>query len=358
MFPVELRCPNCDSGLLWRYGEEVIPCAACGRRWGTIEGKAPDFVEADVDYCFYGETDRATMEDLLKRAPEKGWRRAVNETFQETQPLTHALITGPAQADFRFLIPMAGDAVVLDAGAGWGAVSIPFASWCRAVVALEDTVAGVRFLRLRAGQEATRNVYPIRASILSPPFRGAQFDLVIMNRVLGRVPLIDGAGHPEEVQRAALKNAWTLLKPGGCLYLGVENRFGFKYILGIPEDHTALRFAGVMPRFLADLYSMRLRGAPFRTYTHSYGKYRKLLKEAGFGAVSFYYPSPDYKLPQAIVPLDAPGGAYRQLAENRPHPGGGRERVARLLERLAHRFGRLRYFAPGFSILAAKGKTG
>jgi hypothetical protein len=72
-----------------------------------------------------------------------------------------------------------------------------------------------------------------------------------------------------------------VLKPGGTLLLGIENRYAAHYFAGAREDHTDLRFSSLIPRRLADLYNRRAKGVPFETPTHSREALRELLRGAG-----------------------------------------------------------------------------
>ena len=41
-------------------------------------------------------------------------------------------------------------------------------------------------------------------------------------------------------QQNVIRNAYNLLKPGGVLYIGIENKYGLKYLLGEKDDHSGL----------------------------------------------------------------------------------------------------------------------
>lgn len=79
------------------------------------------------------------------------------------------------------------------------------------------------------------------------------------------------------------------LKPGGRLVIAIENRFGLKYWAGATEDHTGVYFEGI-------------EGYPTTDYVRTFSKpeLEKVLHEAGLEKLTFYYPYPDYKLPERI----------------------------------------------------------
>lgn len=91
-----------------------------------------------------------------------------------------------------------------------------------------------------------------------------------------------------------LEAALRHLKPGGRLLLAIENKLGMKYWAGCREDHTGRLFNSI------ENYP-ESRGVQ----TFSKRELESLLHAAGYVNLKFYYPYPDYKLPNAIY-----SGAY------------------------------------------------
>jgi SAM-dependent methyltransferase len=145
----------------------------------------------------------------------------------------------------------------------------------------------------------------VRAEAVRLPFPDGYFDLVVMIGVLEWVGDAYPHGDPARLQQQVLENVQAVLKPGGYLYLAMENRYGYNYFLGSRDEHTNLRFVTLLPRPLASLYSLVVRQRTYRTYTHSYGTLKALLRSAGFAKTDFYYPVPDYPSPQFMVPLSS-----------------------------------------------------
>ena len=107
----------------------------------------------------------------------------------------------------------------------------------------------------------------------------------------------------DKVQERVLKDVHRVLKPGGSVYIGIENRLAYFYFLGKKDPHSGLRFVNLMPRFLADFYSMLVKGHKYHTYIHSMGGYRRLLNRAGFKKTEFFTPVPGYLNFKYIIPL-------------------------------------------------------
>src|SRR5207249_7300311 len=113
-----------------------------------------------------------------------------------------------------------------------------------------------------------------------------------------------------------LSSIRSILRPGGCLYLGIENRLGFQYCLGV-KDHSGLPFTSLMPRWIAgqivgaahgrgrcEGYRGNKNVSGYRWPTYSLRGYTALLGEAGFSDVSFYWTYPSYNEPRYISSLD------------------------------------------------------
>lgn len=86
-----------------------------------------------------------------------------------------------------------------------------------------------------------------------------------------------------------IKRAGSYLKPGGTLITSIENKYGMKYWAGAKEDHTGVVFDGICGYQGVD-----------RVRTFSRKGLEELLAGSGFNDNKFYYPVPDYKMPNEI----------------------------------------------------------
>ena len=122
------------------------------------------------------------------------------------------------------------------------------------------------------------------------------YDVATLVGVLEYAPLFfHGEEHPAE---RMLERTMSLLRPGGRLYIAIENRLGLKYFAGAPEDHIGTAYAGITG------YG---RGT---AATFSRAELTALLLRTGWEKPYFWYPYPDYKLPQVIYSDDCPMGDY------------------------------------------------
>ena len=216
------------------------------------------------------------------------------------------------------------------------------------VVALDLAPLRSQFTKQRIEDDSISNVTVVGGGDTNRlPWSDNTFDLVLMNGVL-EFTAVGKTGEPYTIQRDVLRETFRILKPGGSLCIGIENRISFKYFLGAPEDHVQLPYIALMPRGVANWYRRRKHGQEYRTHTHSLGAYRRLLKEAEFEHISFFYPVPNYRFPEQIVPLSSPA-AVRYLAKLRSWHGTSRFGQVFLL-----RAGLFQYFVHSFIILARK----
>ena len=244
---------------------------------------------------YWGKSPKEELENALAVIEGKGWeefariyKNKFDFTFEENR------------ADWRFPIPITRRFSVLDAGAGMGRSSIPLARVAGKVVSIDHSFLRMKFLKKRAEKEGLKNIEVYVGDIFDLPFENESFDLIVMNGLLEWVGVTDRYDNPREAQIACLKICRGLLRKGGYLYIGIENRYALSYFKGI--DHSGLRFTSYMPRFLANWYTLFRKGERYKTYTYNINGYKKLMSEAGFGKVDYYLAYPGYNQPRVVIP--------------------------------------------------------
>jgi SAM-dependent methyltransferase len=244
---------------------------------------------------YWGKIPEAELQKALALIDAEGWA-AFEERFAGKLDFT----TEENRADWRFFVPLGRNSVVLDAGAGLGRISIPLARVAEKVVACDASAVRMRFLKKLAEARGLNNIETVSADIFDLPFKEESFDLIVMNGVLEWVGKTDAYDNPREAQIASLKICKKLLKKGGYLYVGIENRFALAYLRGV--DHSGLRFTSYMPRWLANAYTKLRTGKKYDTYTYTMSGYKKLFAEGGFERPEFYLVHPGYNLPRMLIP--------------------------------------------------------
>ncbi len=287
-------CPECLGTIRPTTGG--LECFACGLQFSVAEG-IPLFAQETESQ--YGTIARDHLLRIIALCKEQGWERGLR-TFLDSLPLAKAdflarYIIPEARAAGKLLLNLDPSAKVLDLGCGSGTLSINLARSVDQVVSVDRGLSQLNLVRLRAKEAGLTNLRLVCAGDrVHLPFPAESFDLVILNGVLEWVGS-SRPGNPRALQKAFLMEVNRVLKPEGQVYIGIENRMGYLYLMGARDEHTSIRFVTVMPRPLANLSSLWQTGKPYRVYTYSRWGYRKLLRQAGFLASHIHVPRPHYR---------------------------------------------------------------
>jgi SAM-dependent methyltransferase len=173
---------------------------------------------------------------------------------------------------------------VLEVGCGCGAITRHLAENFNDVVAIEGSPVRASLARMR-----TRDCDNV--SIVCAPFQDLEFsekfDLIICVGVLEYSALFVDEDDP---YKHVVKNFSDLLGPDGQVVVAIENQFGLKYFSSSREDHLKQMFEGI-------------EGYPvYADKVRTFGRVElERLLEAHFPDIEFYYPYPDYKIPDAVL---------------------------------------------------------
>jgi SAM-dependent methyltransferase len=300
-------CPLCTTPLIDRTND--LFCAQCEKSYEKADG-IPAFARNRDEY--WGWIPREAVARVLARRKERGWDAAVGELVSERPRLLRQILrrtSDEARAAGQFLLSLDAKARVLDIGCGLGAFAFSFARSYGEVVAMDLTLEHLQWIKAYAEERRIANVVPVCGGDTPHlPFESASFDAVVMSGVLEYMALAI-PGEPTSVQQAFLRDVARVLKPGGQVYIGIENRMSARYFRGKPEEHTRMRFAALLPRPLSNALHKRKYGREFRVYTYTMPGYRHLLREAGFPESQFFYPLPEYSHIRHLLPLDANSSA-------------------------------------------------
>ena len=339
-----LVCPQCKLPL--KQDKCTIVCENCKKNY-PIEDGVFNFIGEKSDY--WGEVSPEYMEKLNFLARKYGFETALNEVTVRYPDLTDYLLNS-GRIDWIFhCLNLKNNYSCLDLGSGWGSLAFPLAKYFKEVWSLEAVKQRIEFQRIRREQEKISNVNLTRASISNLPFSNDYFDLVVANEVLEWAGINDVAINPRKTQLNFLREIIRVLKPQGCLYIGIKNRFAWPNFMGA-HDHSDLPFTSILPRKLADVEVKILRKtgnthqkekimstdwASYRTYTYSFMGYRKLLREAGFNDIDFFWVSPGYCIPMFSARLNDIRSFLFFLKNNRSTIGGSKGLVKRFLVKVA-----------------------
>jgi SAM-dependent methyltransferase/thiamine kinase-like enzyme len=308
----QLACPWCHISL--KSEGTKLTCSNCKKNYPITDG-IPNFCEKEEYWC---NISKEKMQKLNIKARESGnWLESAKEIIPGY--LSH--IEPFKRADVQFMWPITKDARILDAGSMWGGVTIPVAQYCKEVFAVDKTIATLSFLKIRAEQMGFKNIFPMGTSLDKLPFEDNHFDLVVLSGVLEWVGFREEVvlethwegkrnkrgsynKNPKEMQIEVLEELHRVIKPKGYLYLAIENRMGYQYLTGVPDDHVNIKFVSFLPRVLANIITKWKRGCEYRTYIYTKSGYEKLLKDTVFYKTKFWGVFPHYINPDKAIPFE------------------------------------------------------
>lgn len=241
-------------------------------------------IEDKLNLTYYcGEdlySDGAVEDELLEAAQHK---EEIPKMLREGNSWPHLYHLSNVRENLLDWYGFDKEGTLLEIGAGCGALTGMF---CRKV----KQVTAIDLSKKRSTINATRNEECDNLEIYVGNFEDIRleqkFDYVTLIGVFeysiyyvnSKDPFMD-----------MLKKAKAFLKPGGKLIIAIENKYGMKYFSGAREDHTGEFFDGINNYHNVD-----------RVRTFGRKTIDQMLLNAGFKENEFYYPMPDYKMPQEI----------------------------------------------------------
>lgn len=331
----DLACPRC-MGSLKDSGTE-LSCAGCGAVYAVRDG-ITDLRSNRYDY-YFNPLPRKEMEALTLAAETQPWedtiRRFLDGVNHHPEWFDDLVVDG--RYAWKLLLRLSEDARVLDIGCGLGNLVKNVAPHVRRVDALDLTLERLKFARTRFKHFNRGQCINLVAGGDGTylPFPGGSFDCVTLSGVLEWVAEDDGIWdrggtratrairavssffgktNPRATQRRFLEEIRRVLKPDGQLFIAIENRLSYTYFGGRPDHHSSLWFGSLLPRFVANLYSIVVRHSPYRTYTYSISGLRRLFRSAGFRDMEFFGLTPGYTELAELIPLQKADRLWRPSA--------------------------------------------
>jgi len=269
----------------------------------------PQFCTTDPVWYIHSEEE---FERLMAECRRVGWREGIRRLEPEDK---QRWIEGVRRSEGLFYTNIGPEKSVLEIGSGWGGMTISIARMCKEVHCVDNDPQGLRFIQLRAEQEGVRNIRLSRSYAHYLPYAEESFDLVVLSGVLEFVPSALSRLGPRQAQLEVLKACRKVLKKNGRLYLAIENRFAYHYLLGVRDEHTGLRWITPLPRRLGSIYHRIALRKPYRHWIYSYWSLRRLLRKADFEVPTVVSPYRSYRDIDYILELDSPSVLKRWFDE-------------------------------------------
>jgi len=227
-------------------------------------------------------TDGAVEDDMLEIAKNLDKHKCLDELFEKDNRWPVLYHFTPYRENLLNWYPFSPNSTVLEIGSGCGGIT---GALCK-----ELDVTCIELSKKRSLINAYRHENSESLKIFVGNFNDIvleqKFDYITLIGVLEYAKIYTNSTNPFVDFIDKVKQ---LLKPEGKLIVAIENRYGLKYWAGANEDHTGLMFEGITG------YKNRCDVATF-----SKQELTQILKECSFNDLEFYYPYPDYKLPEAI----------------------------------------------------------
>jgi SAM-dependent methyltransferase len=206
-----------------------------------------------------------------------------DETFDSNTPFSVYQHLSVLRTGLFAWYPFQKGARLLEIGGGNGALTGILCDRCEQVTVTERSDYRGETIRLRW---KNKNNLTVRTGDWQQMAFETPFDYVILTGILDRV--CDGRDDWKEYGEY-LSKLVRLLATGGKLLLAVDNRLGARYLSGGGEPHTKRPYDGI-------------NGYPARTSGRSFTlqELQEILDAAEIENRYFYYPLPDYRLPQVI----------------------------------------------------------
>ncbi len=330
-----LSCPNCKNNFTQNT------CRNCGFVLDQVNGGIYQMAK-NKNFYFREKMPQPVLAEINKATDIFA---AAYEAFKKTLPWKYDFYALESNRGAGTILSKLGpDSIVLDYGAGWGNLAKFASLYCKHVFAMDLTLESLEFCDKTSKRENMTFIHG--GDYRYFPFKDKSLDAVFLNGVLEWIPEYDLSESPRTIQLNFLKEIRRVLKDDGQVFIGIENRIGFPYFFGKPDEHSKIRFGTLMPRVLADLVSKIKFHKPYRTFTYGPRGYKRLLKEAGFEDNAINVPASDYR---EIIQIFLPE-AKKNLVSAPENDLNWKRKVKNLARRLFYPSFLSKYFAHAFLI--------
>jgi SAM-dependent methyltransferase len=178
----------------------------------------------------------------------------------------------------------------LDVGCRYGAFTFNLAKELNKVIGIDVDANIIKETKVKA--ESFKNLEIREESILKTKFKDNQFDLIVLEGVLEWVGCSNPHKSQIECQVQAIQECFRILKTGGLVYVGIENRFYPYHWFKDPHGYTP--FTAILPKSISIVLYQHLKNEYYGQNVMSYWGYQKYFKKV-FDKYQILIPLPTYK---------------------------------------------------------------
>lgn len=236
----------------------------------------------------YADGAEAFLLDFFQHTNPKSAEEDIRKLLADTTEWSLQYHLSPQRHFLLSWYDFKPNSVLLEIGAGCGAVTGLFLSKAKKVVANELEKSRADVIKARFSDH--KNLVVNSQSIKDFSYK-EKFDYVVVIGVLEYAGVFFDNTEKSETSphQDFLRKAKSFLKKDGVLLLAIENRLGLKYFAGHPEDHTGILYD-----------SLNNYASQSKMHTFSRAEITDLFQDSGFSKLNFFYPFPDYKLPYSV----------------------------------------------------------
>jgi SAM-dependent methyltransferase len=234
------------------------------------------------------------------------WRQALHGVTPPAAPgerIHHR--ADDARGNWLWLVDLTRWERALDVQGGIGTMTAALARHFTSVQYLDAARPALEFARARFSEDGSANVTCAQAGAGALPYRNATFDCVVWDGALGRGVSGVATAETPAVLAAVLAEGRRVLRPGGCLYVGIATApvpghvFPAGRILSALV-HMVVRVIRVLPLWTWRRWAtMQVRRVERLAVARALPRQ---LRAAGFARVEAYYVAPSFQEPWSIVP--------------------------------------------------------
>jgi ubiquinone/menaquinone biosynthesis C-methylase UbiE len=201
--------------------------------------------------------------------------------------------------------------VALDVGSGGGVISRGLADQFDAVIGADIEKDNIELATSLTREAGIGNVEFKHALATELPIEDDSVDLVVINGVLEWVGVNSEGENPRARQIRVLREIQRVLRPGGVLYLAIENRWHPGTLKTDP--HSLLPWVNALPRGAANRVSMKKKGRPYQTWIYGWRSMARMLALAELHPRDLYVAFPGYQYPFAYIRTRSRGAALADI---------------------------------------------